>query len=125
MESTAYSGVALFLSLHDFFRSNLRPTIPEAAYKPTEEETLRWLDELIGKFKESTDESKFVFGTEPALLVLSRKLLLAREFKFKSPDTKSMITYELFLPFEVRNQDNDRCVSVDDLPAFYKNKGKK
>lgn len=124
-EETAYSGVALFLTLRDFFQFNLHPTISEAAFKPTESETNRMLDEMIGNFNENTDGPTFAFGSQSALLVLDRKILLAREFKFKSVDTKSVLTYELFLPFQNKNPDNGRCVPVGDLPLFYKNKGKK
>lgn len=133
MERIAYSGVALFMALEDFFDFNRHAVLPEAAFKPTKAETTRWLDKLMDRFEEDTDGPTFAFESEEAWQVLSnRKTILPRELKFliegegrTGPNRKSMLTYELFLPFENKNPNKDRCVPVDDLPLFFKNKGRK
>lgn len=133
MEDCAYSGVALFDSLHSFFQFNKHPSLWQAAFKPTSLESTRWLAELMLKLKRSTNGSTFAFEFEEASLVLLHKaIVLPREFKFLSegparPDTKSMLTYEMFLPFRQTHKthkNNQRCVPADELPLFYKNKGK-
>lgn len=112
-----------------------RHPLLDADFAPTIFEALDRLEDLRKQFKtEKTRDQKYLLGILfSAKNVFSyRGLVQPVEFKFlregsgrAGPYTKSMFTFDLILPFEKDETQDENCVSVKDLPLFYRSKGEK
>ena len=127
----AWSGLQLFRILDEINRYNWPPANTEANFKPEIHETIETLEKLMDKLKVSTDGQTFAFRDEVASKVYYKEIFLPKEFKFLNkssdrigPKMKSILKYEQFLPFNNHDHDNRDCVAFNDLPWFYKHKGK-
>ena len=125
----AFSGLSVFNNLRILTIFNWSPTYHQADFKPEIPEVIEMLEKLMDKLKTSTGGQTFAFGDDSAYNVYWYKQISAlKEFKFLKkaphpiyPVTKSLLTFELLLPFNNKNPDTD-CVSVNGLPLFYKNR---
>ena len=131
-ERKAFSGLEVLDSLKLLAFYNWSPSPEEANFKPKPREAIKTLEKLMDNLKASTGGQTFAFGHDDASDVYwLRKINVPREFKFLKkdsdrvgPETRSMLTYDQFLPFNNQNHDNRDCVAAKDLPRFFKNKGK-
>ena len=129
-ERKADSGCSIFENFFWVTNLNSYPLSKGAHSKPTISEALKILEELFEKLKTGGTET-FAFKSErPEDVFFHKKIVLPREFHFLTegsdrvqPDTKSMLTYDQFLPFNNKNHVDENCVPIDKLPWFYKNKG--
>ena len=129
-ERTANSGWAVFETLDRFFVENKYSNHDDLAdFEPTNRETLEELRELLSPRKASSHSQTFAFGAAH-YEVFFTELVLPIEFQFLKggsdrlgPETRSMISFELLLPFNNRNGKEENCVPAKNLPWFYKNKG--
>ena len=127
-ERKAFSGRNVFSILKRLTKYNEYP-IFDADSKPTSLEAIKILEKLFEKLKTSADA--FALKSErPWDVFFYKNIILPREFHFLTegsdrvgPDTKSMFTYDQFLPFNTKDHVDQNCVPVEDLPLFYKNKG--
>ena len=126
----ANSGSAFLQNLRTMTIYNWSPIWEEANFEPETLESVKKLEKLMEKLKASTGGHRFAFERYGASEVWLKGIYVAREFKFlkKGSDrvgqeTKSMLTFEQFLPFNNKNHDNKDCVAIKDLPMFYKKKG--
>lgn len=88
------------------------------------------LEKLFEELNTVADGQTFAFKDKKVSEVYYYLGLVVRgEFKFLTdgpvqPDTESMLHYEQYLPFNNRQHTDEGCVPANDLPVFYKNKGK-
>lgn len=131
-DDTAYSGLFVFIMIERFAIENKHAIYDYAYAKPTTLETKDRLEKLMDELKTGADGLTFAFKSERATKVYYyQRILRPKEFKFLKedlqsiqPGTKSMLTYEQFLPFNNQLHNDEGCVSVEDLPRFYKEKGR-
>ena len=131
-ERKAVIGLEVFEVLNRMTSYNWSPFSIYAAFRPDMDELIETLKKLMEKFTTRTGGQTFAFRHDNASEVYWHKEInVPREFKFLKkgsdqigPKTKSMLTYEQFLPFNNQNHDNRGCVTAKDLPRFYKKKGK-
>ena len=113
-------------------RLNSPPRCDEDDCKPINPKAVKILEKVMSELQGSQDGQTFAFGSEKATDVYwHRQTVVSKELKFLKegsdrvgPDTKGMLIYEQFLPFNNQNHNNSGCLTVKDLPSFYKNKGK-
>ena len=131
-EGKAYSGYNIFYNFYWVTNANNYPISDEADTKPTSSEAIKILEELFEKLKTGGTET-FAFKSErPHDVFYYKEIVLPREFHFLTegsdrvqPDTKSMLTYDQFLPFNNKNHVDKNCVPIEKLPWFYKDRVKK
>ena len=125
-----YSAYSVLGTLHRLAEYNGYPVNSEADYKPTDSKAIRALEDLFKELKTGADGQTFALKDLTVFDVyFERGFVQPIEFKFLTdssvqPDTKSMITYDQFLPFNSNQQSDEGCVLVEELPLFYKKKGK-
>ena len=134
-ERKAFTGYEIFGVLKEMMIHNRPPRYYEADnFRPTLSEEIAALDELIKKLKKNgTREQLCALYYETTWEVYwSRRLVLLRELMFLKVDSdqvgqdaKSMLVafYDQILPFGIKNHHDIGCVSAEDLPLFYKNRG--
>ena len=128
----ADSGLSVFNNLRILIQLNWAPSVEAANFEPKTGEAIKMQEKLIDKIKNSTEGQTFVFGQNTARDVyLLYEIHIPKEFKFLrrdsdriSPETKSMLKYEQFLPFNNQNHGNLDCVAAKELPRFFQKKGK-
>ena len=128
---TASKGYYLFGLLSDSFFSSPFPEIVDyVGGTPSGTVLSALFEQLLEKLKTGAESDQtFAFKYESTYKVYYWKdIVLPREFKFLTegsvqPDTKSMLTYDQFFPFNNKNHVDTNCVPVEELPLFYKNKG--
>ena len=128
-EETAESGFAVFRTLHDFFEGNQLPKNDNANHKPMLLEGVEILNQTMEELKRTAaDGQTFALASDYALDVYyDLKIVLPRKFEFLTEnsnglvdsDPKSLLTYDLFLPFNNKLHKNAGCVPVEKLPLFY------
>ena len=88
------------------------------------------LERLFEKLNTGADGQTFALKGELALRVyFFKRLILPREFKYQTdgsvrPDTKIMANFDQLLSFNSDRHTDEGCNPVENLPLFYKNKGK-
>lgn len=131
-DDTAYSGANVFVDLKWLAKFNKCPTQDSAGFKPTSWELIKNLGKLLSELQYASDDQTLAFSWAHAeQLYFHRGFALLREFKFLKddlgkvlPSTRSMINFEQFLPFHNKKHTDKNCVPVEELPLFYKTKGK-
>ena len=128
-EQKVNSGLGVFSALSEMIYYNGHP-IDEAGFKPNITEQIKMLDELMNEIHSGTDDQTFAFGYESGFEVyFFKSVLLPKEFKFlkeglnAGPGMKSMLTFDQIMPFNNKNHNDEPCVSVEELPLFYKRNG--
>ena len=128
---TAYSGYGVFEILHRFAERNQTPYIVnEAHYTPGIRKQVAELAKLIDDI--ILGNWQFALRYEGASYIHNAFAIFPpKEFKLLKegrqgiqPDTKSMIIYDQLLPFNNPLHNDEGCVPVEQLPLFYKKKGK-
>lgn len=91
------------------------------------------LKNLMDKLKVGAGDQTFAFGPDDDHfeVFFHKAIVLAEKLKFLnegpnrfSLDTKRMITYDLILPFNNKNHDDENCIPAKSLTWFYKRKGR-
>lgn len=123
-------GDSLFGYLERLYRLNWQPG-SESNSSPTYLEAVDILAKLMDQLKINADGQTFAFAEENAEEVYECGLILPKKFKFLTkgldrvgPRTRSMVIYDQFMPFNNKNHNEINCVTLDNLPRFYKDKGK-
>lgn len=126
------SGKGLLEILRYMLHLNLYPQ-KKSDFRPTISEAVEILKKLMEQLQADMDGKRFAFAYQDTALHIywNKEIAVFRELKFLKensnhvrPDTKSMLRYDQFLPFNNANHEDDNCVTAADLPEFYKNKGK-
>ena len=129
---TSDLGHSLFSLLRDVFEQNCNPINDDADFTPKSGAFFKMFEKLFDELKTGSDEMKtFALKSERAFDVFfDSEIVRPREFKFLTegsdrvqPDTKSMLIFDQFFPFNNKNHVDTNCVPVEELPLFYKNKG--
>ena len=125
----AMPGVGVFLVLDEMISHNRLPDNENANFRPTKAKLLEEFVPLIKKLNNNTEGQKFAFQSYIEEGYYYTEIALLKEFKFLKegsvdPETKSMLTYDLIFPFNIKKHDDRSCVQVRNLTAFYKKKGK-
>lgn len=132
LTATAFRGYSIFQDLERVVLTDRNAGYSDASYRPYTgdlvDQLKEWMEEVD---RNGTDVQKFAFSWEKAGDIFTGKqIVLFRGFKFLTgdsgqvqSDTKSRLFSEHFLPFFNKNHTDENCVSVKDLPKFYKNKG--
>ena len=131
LESAVWRGYGVLLTLHHFAKYNKQPTLDFVGYNPPTYQLIANLKELMKRLKKPTDDRTFALQSDTHWSVyFDRAIVLPRQFEFLSTEPNqlhetmgSMVTFELFLPFNNKLYKNEPCVAVEDLPLFYKKKG--
>ena len=125
-ESKMFSGYSVLSTFERFSKFNRQAADMDADYKPTTSQSIDLLRKLIKQLQ--TDGQTFALRSENVVdIYLYKGLALPREFKFLAgdqADAKSMLIYDLCLPFNSNKHDSKNCVPVKELPRFFKEKGK-
>ena len=129
-EKIAWSGYSVFGDLEDMFVSNRHPNLLSAGATPDYLELKEMLEKLIDKLATTTDGQTFAFASEnPFDVQNNRKIVIPKEFKFlregPGSELKVRLIYDQFMPFNNEHHKEEGCVAAEDLPGFYKEKGKK
>lgn len=117
----ASRGSGVFETLQKMVDYNLYPI--GGGIEPTIPEGIKILEKLIEKLKTGTNGQTFAFKSERALDVYYYSgIVLPREFKFigEGSDAKGVITYDQYMPFHNDHHVDENCVSVKNLPWFFK-----
>ena len=127
-DHTAYIGQGVFDVLNDILGNNRAPNW-EADFKPRTEEMIRKIENLKNKLQITPDSPTLVFREEElssSEIYSGKPLAQLKEFKFLKdgsdsigPDTKSVLIFELFLPFNNKHHHDENCVPAKDLPFFF------
>ena len=130
IEKKALLGFRVSRVLKRFLENNRLPDL-EADYEPSTDQAIKILEKLMDKLEASNDNQAFAFVSESASEVYRlKRIALPKEFKFLTnghqevTDSKGMLIYEEYMPFNNALHTDKDCVSVEKLPLFYKSKGK-
>ena len=126
-ERAASSGQGVLDVFEDLIVRNNPPMDIRANFKPAGHEMVQELQTVIEKLPTIAQGQKFAFKPYSAMeIYVGKQIAISKEFKFlkKSSGTKGTLVFDYLLPFNARNHADDNCVTVDDLPRFYKYKGK-
>ena len=131
-------GYGILDSFQNLIRFN-RPPPYDATMKPTSIEIVNELNTLLKQFHTITNGQTSAFRSDSLgyyfvlanLIYHDKALTLIKDFKFLKngsgrigPDSKSMLFFDMFLPFNNQHHDNRNCFAVKDLPNFYLIKGR-
>lgn len=129
----SYSGQSVFETLERFVIEHKNAVKFEAAYKPRTSVAVKRLQKWMDELKNDAEGQTFAMASESAWDIYSNKsIVLPKEFKFLTkgsepigPETRTMLTYVEFLPFNSPHKphNDEACVPASELPLFYKNKG--
>lgn len=128
LEEKAHGGHGVFESLDRMARKNRLPQYFLAYFEPSQSDGIARLEKLFEQYKTGGDLKNFALKSLVPYEVYVLALIRPGEFKFLTegsarPDTKSMFTYDHYLPFYNPEHTDEGCVRIKDLPAFFKNKG--
>ena len=130
LERLALRGFYVFDTLKWTFHYNRIPYHPDDDVKPTPDELFLMHRQLMNKLKNSADGQTSAFRSDVANKYFSKEIALPVEIRFVNGrvgradlSTKRMIVYDLIIPFNNANHQNENCVAAKDLPLFYKIKG--
>lgn len=120
--SLSYS---LLSSLQEFSLYNVLPLYYDAGFQPTFSERTEMWNKLVQKYRNDGDWEKFALKSIPSSKVHRLGLIRPIEFKFLTegpvrPDTKSVFTYDMVIPFNNPHHNDKDCVPVKKLPRFFK-----
>ena len=127
-ERIAYSAYNVINNLEWVTRLNSYPVFDEAGFKPSDLEAIKTQEKLFEELNNAGDGQTFALKDMKAFDVHFKwGLVLPGEFKFLTegsvqPDTESIFTYHQYLPFNSEKHTDEGCVSLKELPSFYKNK---
>ena len=127
-ERMAFSGYAVFSNLRRLFRYNSFPLDSDEDCEPTNLEAIQNLEKTLKGLQ--IDEHTFALESETAADVFFYKnIALPREFRFLGEGSdrsnlKSILAYDVYLPFNNKNHEDGKCAVIDYLPLFYKKKGR-
>lgn len=118
-----YNSYPIHDGLNDLFH-------PDFIFKPETLQLIKILEKLFRELSTSAGGQTFALKSDEPWSIYFKMggFVFPGEFKFLTegrvqPDTKSLLTYDQYLPFYNADHSDKNCIPAKDLPLFYKNKG--